>query len=194
MAFCHNIHISMCSTICICICCRPSKREREKINHICVRPLLQWEHKHSSDLQRDSIFLDTGLYQWLHCQYISCRLSHILVFSWNLAEFLGGLQRDDICLRTNRVWQIIHNARGPWPYRWVDKLSKIAASKWNIVHTFQCMVFPSGYFGLLCLPHWLEIPLKKTRSTEKVYSWFISLTTHAECCVNCQKTPNSAHS
>ena len=183
----------MCSTICICFCCRPAKREREKINHICVRPLLQWEHKHSSDLQRDSIFLDTGLYQWLHCQYICCRLSHILVIYWNLAEFLGGLQRDDICLRTNRVWQIVHNARGPWPYWWVDKLSEIAASKWNIVHTFQCMVFHSGYFGLHI--DWKSLWRKhdqQKKSIHDLYPWQPMLI--AECCVNCQKIPNSANS
>ena len=38
--------------------------------------------------------------------------------SWNFSEFLGGLQCNDICLWADGVRQIVHDARGPWSYRW----------------------------------------------------------------------------
>ena len=77
------------------VICRPSKRERTKIDHICVRPLLQREHKHSTDLQRDTIFIDAGFHGiniiYKHILFLHICIIFALVFiNEILQSFLEG--------------------------------------------------------------------------------------------------------
>ena len=109
------------------------RRQHAQVHHILLRPLLRGQDHHGRHLQRDSLFSGAGtVCRANHGIGLSCTTdfgryptsyqlynNHEIVkniFRMDLAGRPRRLQRNHPRLWPNRLWKIVHHARGPRPH------------------------------------------------------------------------------